>query len=408
MAHKKFVALVLFVWGPIQAIASSLAMMRSDVQTRTSMSVPLALRQSAQVKKKVTKLEYFGRIFVGDPSQEFIVVYDTGSGNLIIPMEDCTSKACLTHRRFNESASKTAKHLNCDGSVPVPNSNYDGITITFGTGQVTGRCMQDKICIGAACSEGAFIAATQESTNPFSEFRFDGVLGLARESMAQSPFFALMSRLNDKLQQPLFSVFLSASDSEVSEITFGDIKRDHLASEPFWVPVVPESSYWGVRVKDITFNTKQTGLCTECLAALDTGTSEIAGPTHVINKLRKLLNVAQNCSNFHELPHLGFIIGDKILRLPPSDYVERYVEGKDSVCSLKLMTLDLPPPKGPLMILGIPFLQKYYSVYDPVNSRVALAVAKHQDEESIELLTLEPLPPSRPQFPTFLSRTATY
>ena len=33
------------------------------------------------------------------------------------------------------------------------------------------------------------------------------------------------------------SLFLSDSDAETSEITFGDIKKEHMASELFWVPV---------------------------------------------------------------------------------------------------------------------------------------------------------------------------
>eukprot|EP00439_Symbiodinium_sp_Y106_P035570 s2248_g4.t1 len=42
------------------------------------------------------------------PPQEFEVVFDTGSGNLIIPSTACGSDACRMHRRFNSTASRTA------------------------------------------------------------------------------------------------------------------------------------------------------------------------------------------------------------------------------------------------------------------------------------------------------------
>ena len=67
------------------------------------------------------------------------------------------------------------------------------------------------------------------------------------------------------LRQPLFSVFLSDSDEEKSEITFGAIKeemrsfrevelccvslhddlvQEHMASELYWVDVVGDAGYW--------------------------------------------------------------------------------------------------------------------------------------------------------------------
>merc|ERR1719221_1724510 len=47
------------------------------------------------------KMAYFGLVEVGTPRQAFSVVFDTGSGNLIVPGSDCLSEACVTHRRFS-------------------------------------------------------------------------------------------------------------------------------------------------------------------------------------------------------------------------------------------------------------------------------------------------------------------
>merc|ERR1719261_991264 len=113
----------------------------------------------------------------------------------MVPASDCQSAACQSHARFAEDASSSARSVNCDGSAIPPGSEADEVTITFGTGHITGRCVEDRLCLGRLCSRGAFIASTDESRHPFASFTFDGVLGLALDNMSQGPKFSLMSRL---------------------------------------------------------------------------------------------------------------------------------------------------------------------------------------------------------------------
>jgi len=104
----------------------------------------------------------------------------------------------------------------------------------------------------------------------------------------------------------------------------------------------------------------------------------------VINALIDKLNVASDCANYKKLPDLGFIVGDHILNLKPEDYVDKSPDG----CSVALMTLDIPPPKGPLFIFGDPFLRKYYTVYDREKTRVGFALARHPGVDSKTQTTL--------------------
>mmetsp|Transcript_10231 Transcript_10231/g.18093 ORF Transcript_10231/g.18093 Transcript_10231/m.18093 type:complete len:442 (-) Transcript_10231:32-1357(-) len=331
----------------------------------------------------VHKTAYFGRLDIGSPGQSFSVVFDTGSGNLMVPADDCKSEACAVHDRFLQSKSPTARDVSCDGTPPVDGQEAprDEVTITFGTGEIWGRCLQDNICIGNVCDRGSFIAATYESRNPFKSFAFDGVLGLALRSMSQGNDFNFMHRMSGhrSLRQPLFSVFLSDLDSERSEVTFGEVKTEHLASSLFWVDVARDSGYWEVQIEDITLDNHPQELCSNCYVAVDTGTSELAGPSEVVDTLAEKLNVLTDCSNYHSLPKLGFVIGGHILNLEPNDYVDK--EG--SRCDVSLMPLDVPPPKGPLFVFGIPFLQKFYTVYDENTRQIGFGVAKHRDQGSI-------------------------
>lgn len=119
--------------------------------------------------------------------------------------------------------------------------------------------VNDAICLGSLCSPGSFVAATAESDDPFTSFGFDGVLGLALDEMSQSTDFNLMDRLvgDGSLEKPLFSVYLSDSDAEASEITFGAWKPERMSSELFWAPITKSTGYWQVKMADIVLNLRR-------------------------------------------------------------------------------------------------------------------------------------------------------
>jgi len=333
---------------------------------------------SVDESKVVHKSAYYGTLSVGSPKQDFVVVFDSGSGNLMIPSTYCQSKACTMHKQFDRKKSGTAVDIEADGQKAKSQEVRDQITVTFGTGEISGVFVKDDVCISdSLCTNAHLIAATDETDDPFTSFHFDGVFGLAREEMSQGPEFNVFNLLvkQHELHNPVFSVYLSDSDSETSEITFGDVKQEHMASEMFWQPVSRNSGYWQVEIQDITINGYRMSLCENCQVAVDTGTSQLAGPTEVIQNLEKKLNVLANCENYDRLPTLGFVMGEHELKLNPQDYVDKGSNG----CEVSLMELDVPPPNGPLFVFGDPFLRKYYTSYDSQNSKVGFAAARHMD-----------------------------
>jgi len=350
-------------------------------QGRLGTSITVALKRQAirsapkwemrRPKEIDPKLAYYGTINVGTPGQPFTVVFDTGSGNLIVPGHHCRSRACLKHARFSTKNSSTAQRVSCDAFAYARK-----VTINFGIGSISGQCWQDVVCIQGICSPGSFVVSTLESSEPFLEFSFDGVLGLARPQMARSDKFSLMSRLLEQgvLRQSIFTVFLSEMDDEVSEVTFGQINHEHAASEIFWAPVSGSSGYWEIKIQDITFNGDDQNVCKDCRAAVDTGMSSITGPSCIIDKLEEAMGLRSDCKNYYQVPRLGFRIQGRIFNLLPRDFIEN---GGMAYCSVSLMKLDVPPPKGPLLVLGLPFLTRYYTVFDEENGQLGFAEAKH-------------------------------
>jgi len=118
--------------------------------------------------KIVHKTAYYGQIGVGTPKQKFTVVFDTGSGNLMLPSSYCSSEACNTHRKYARRDSISAKDIDYDGTEVKKGAARDQITVTFGTGEISGVFVEDDICIGELCARGSFVAATEETDDPFS------------------------------------------------------------------------------------------------------------------------------------------------------------------------------------------------------------------------------------------------
>merc|ERR1740130_2605425 len=127
------------------------------------------------------------------------------------------------HRSFDRKVSATAEDIQVDGTPAKRGAPRDEITVTFGTGEISGVFLQDDVCLGSLCANVRFVGATDETDDPFTQFKFDGVLGLALPEMAQGAEFSVMDQLvqGKALKKSLFSVFLSDSDFEDSTITFG-------------------------------------------------------------------------------------------------------------------------------------------------------------------------------------------
>jgi len=80
------------------------------------------------------KTSYSGILHIGTPAQEFRVVFDTGSGNVVVPSMTCESESCLVHRQYNMSKSVTGVPIRSDGTEVPEGELGEQVTIGFGTG----------------------------------------------------------------------------------------------------------------------------------------------------------------------------------------------------------------------------------------------------------------------------------
>jgi len=359
--------------GKLAIRHESLLFARQTVHQRNRHSLRYT---SVSAMQRIHKTAYWGSVSLGTPPQHFKVIFDTGSGNLIVPSSQCSVPGCKPHKKYESKSSTT--------SMTIQNENGEGnAEISFGTGNIAGDFYRDKMCIGdSLCIDSSFIAANRESTEPFQEIPFDGIMGLGFKDLSMGKGFNIVDDLYAGGQLPQGQVSFYLTDGGDSEVTFGGYKSEYLASDILWARVDLES-FWQVSIDDITFDNKPKSLCGGgCNVAVDTGTSMLAGPSELVDKLTSMLGAKEDCSNFNSLPKLGFQIGDKVLNLKPDDYMD----SSGSECSLSFMSLDVPPPKGPLFIFGDPFLRRFVTIFDRAGagsgSRVGFAVAKHSDDNT--------------------------
>ncbi|MGI4370265.1 pepsin-like aspartyl protease, partial [Klebsiella pneumoniae] len=84
---------------------------------------------------------------------------------------------------------------------------------------------------------------------------------------------------------------------------------------------------------------------------------------------------AIDCNSMSKMPTVTFRIGNKDFSLTPEQYVLKTGEGLTTVCISGFMALDVPPPRGPLWILGDIFMGVYHTVFDYGSMQLGFAVS---------------------------------
>jgi hypothetical protein len=346
--------------------------------------IPLR-RETVPVKRKGKvvsfKTSYSGVISVGRPvPQSFRVVFDTGSGHLVLPSVECGSEACLVHKQYNQSSSVTAVPINVDGSTVLPGKKCDQVNIGFGTGKVKGEFVRDVVCLGDLqteeeakdpavpaphCVTMQAVMAIEMSTMPFKNFGFDGILGMGLSTLALSKEFSFFDIVSQSVGFPAkhFGVFLTeAADGEEaeesSEIAIGGHNPARTLTPLKWTNVaMPEMGYWQVeilalRVGGVALKTADGhDVCSDgsCRGVVDTGTSHLGIPSPFDAEVSKMLTMPAgdmlDC-RLADLPEIEIELPGLNITLYPETYMRRLPLREDvNVDSQKGVTM---PKEGEL------------------------------------------------------------
>merc|ERR1712178_99586 len=255
--------------------------------------------------------QYYGPIEIGTPPQNFTVIFDTGSSNLWVPSVACLdsdrgSLPCRTHNTYNASESTTYE---ADGTK---------FFLRYGTGQLRGFNSIDTVGFGGVdVSQCTFGEATQEPGITFVAAKFDGIFGLAYQTIAVNdvtPPFQLGFE-QGLFDNNLFSFWLNRdpNDPVGGVIDFGGMDQDYYVPGTLnWHPVEYQA-YWqikmeGVRVNPSAANSGVTVCQNGCGAAIG-AIKFIAGEWLV------------RCNKILEMPLVTFVFSGVEYTLTAEQYV---------------------------------------------------------------------------------------
>ncbi|KAK2833734.1 hypothetical protein Q5P01_017623 [Channa striata] len=322
--------------------------------------------------------QYYGKISIGTPPQDFTVLFDTGSSNLWVPSIHCSffDIACWLHHRYNSNKSSTYV------------KNGTDFSIQYGRGSLSGFISEDVVSIAGLSIPGQqFAEAVKQPGLTFAVARFDGVLGMAYPSIsvaAVTPVFdkAMAAKL---LPQNIFSFYISRDPkaSVGGELMLGGTDPQHYSGDLHYVNVT-RKAYWQITMNGVGVGDKLTLCKGGCQAVVDTGTSLIVGPREEVRALQKAIGALPllmgeyiiPCEMIPNLPVISFNVGGKMLNMTGKDYILKESQMGISICLSGFMAMDIPPPAGPLWILGDVFIGKYYTVFDRDADRVGFALSK--------------------------------
>merc|ERR1711972_906110 len=214
------------------------------------------------------------------------------------------------------------------------------------------------------------MGAVKEPGVAFIAAKFDGVMGFGfpEISVNRMPPFFQAALAAGAIKEAKFAFYLEKSGS--TKYT-GD----------FTYTPITNKGYWEFSVAAVTVGGDSVASTINAIA--DTGTSLLAIPKTLFTSLLSKFpagvvkplahgEYTVDCSKVSSMPTLSFNIGGKEFGLDGSEYVLQ-VSGQ---CLLGFLGLDVPPPRGPLWILGDVFLRKYYTVFDYGNAQIGFATAR--------------------------------
>lgn len=279
--------------------------------------------------------------------------------------------------------------------VKEDDSGRDTMIVNFAMGDATGQYARDVVCLGgdkAYCAPADFVETIEESDDPFANAEWDGILGLG-QSVSDAPEFnifgVLASNSTPHMHQPIFAVYLARHMEDDSEITFGGVREERMESPLTWVPVSVEG-YWQFQFSDVLVDGKSLGLCKkygkhECQGVVDTGSSLFMGPdadlVPLLTALKFPHDTKQNCSEKQTFPKLAFVIANRTFEMSPDDYMDRSAEDGQAAgmqtCWAHMMPIG-DTGRGPIFVMGMPFLRAFYTAFDMKQKRIGFTVAKHK------------------------------
>ncbi|KAI0406272.1 aspartic peptidase domain-containing protein [Xylaria palmicola] len=316
-----------------------------------------SVENSAGIDQDGTDYSYFAEVKLGSEGKPLYMLLDTGASTTWVMGSTCTSKACLIHDTFGPDDSKT---FNDTGKT---------YSVEYGTGSVRGHVVEDTLAL-AGLSVTLPFGVANTTSDQFTQFPFDGILGLATTS---DTWLTAVKNAN-LIDSNLFGISLSRNSDGTNdgEIVFGALNPDKYTGDVTYSSVKSDSA-WTIPMDDITVSDKSAGV-TGRSAYIDTGTSFVFGPPEDVEAMYKLIpGSSSKDGSTYTVPcdtdsEIAFTFSGKSWKVSSKDFLS--APNGDGVCTGNIYGMEYVPGGW---LLGDVFLKNVYSVFDVDKGRIGFA-----------------------------------
>ncbi|CCO31340.1 Pepsin A [Rhizoctonia solani AG-1 IB] len=259
-----------------------------EKETRRSHDARQNIIQENMVNQNMDVM-YHASVEVGTPPRSYAVILDTGSSDMWLQSVEC---APCTGKKMDPATSSTLQ----------PSSSP--FSIAYGIGSVKGILVNDVVSIGSSSTftvQNQVWGLVNYTLGTPVPGDITGLMGLGFKNLAASqatPFWeALVS--NNQWHEPVMSFWMTrysnvsaASDAEFGgEFILGGTNEALYTGDIEFIslPYASNPTFWAIPIHSITVNGNEISTVgsdtSAALAAIDTATSLIGGPSSVVRNL---------------------------------------------------------------------------------------------------------------------------
>lgn len=317
------------------------------------------------------------KISVGYPGQQFRVLINTVSATTWLIGLDCEDEFCRNQRRFDWSLSST--HM-ADGRC---------WRTDFGLGaRFEGKLSEDSMNIANVTIDGQLIGQVSKARGwILNHIAMDGVIGLGSSQAVSLNMLDPIENMFQQglLDQQLFALYLVGEDEDddyyddrepIGEITLGGIDESHFSGQLTHVNIINRWSFYidyvSVPGSDVMYSMRGRAL-------IDSTSNVILAPPAPFNAIMRLFGTKletrfglSTFSSCDDIPDKKFklVLNGSWLTLSAKDLVIKVKNGPWTTCYL---AHKINAEIG--WLLGTPFLQKYYTIFDYSNKRLSFGLS---------------------------------
>jgi len=348
---------------------------------------------------------FYAEIFLGDPGQVFNVVVDTTSPDLWVPSSHC-----------NECDGNLSLYEESDSKAwSKKSSNQNQFTTLINDESATGETAIDTLIFSDLKLPDQEFGQITKFPNGFSPFPgISGSLGLA-----PTPYFedSVVEQIAHDIRDSIFSIALaveSTDDYLPSFIVFGGVSQRHYMGCIQWHNAIgqeltPQERVFKTKTVKWMFGLTKVKIGYKVSEREDIKTAVLDSTSPVISGAPKDINtflernfakcfdnnhdevecsgttydIATVACNLEDFAPLEFVAGDNTYTFEFKDLVNRGL----LVAGYEVCTVNVAPRAGlDQWVLGLPWFNKFYTVFNLKKSEVGFAERKrdsHWDESDL-------------------------